>query len=260
MINGYWTPRDVLKVRAAAAQPSWPVSQLDEATRAVPQRARVAYGRAGLFVTYLAGRFGNGLVRAIVSDPFVGMRAVNDALQRRGEGTTAAQAFADWGVAAYLDQPGRYGYGPLRHRLHTALHLASRPVRTYPYDTSSCCSAGSVLQPWSQGYVQFGSSTMGTLTVSVEDQQCSMLAALVLQDSTGLFATRVQWLRIDGRGKEITSARGFGDDYDRALLVMNGVGPDITTGSRPSAGPRVRAWMDHAEQARGTLVDASLRQ
>lgn len=98
---------------------------------------RSYYGAAYLFVTYLAQRFGPGIIANLVADPANGMTSVSAILQLTGIDLQAEQVFADWVVANYADQPempgeiGRYGYDELDMQpLAIAAEYAQYPVET----------------------------------------------------------------------------------------------------------------------------------
>jgi hypothetical protein len=72
------------------------------------------YGAAYLFVTYLLDRFGETLTQAVVAHPDNGIASIDATLADGDTGLTFTDVFADWVVAAYLDDPalddGRFGY------------------------------------------------------------------------------------------------------------------------------------------------------
>lgn len=72
------------------------------------------YGASYLFVAYLLDRFGEALTQAVVAHPANGIASIDAVLADAGTGLTFVDVFADWLVAAYLDDPdladGRFGY------------------------------------------------------------------------------------------------------------------------------------------------------
>ena len=71
------------------------------------------YGGAFLFAAYLLDRFGEALTMAVVAHPDNGIASVDTVLSEHGTGLTFTDVFADWVVAAYLDDPeldARFGY------------------------------------------------------------------------------------------------------------------------------------------------------
>jgi hypothetical protein len=71
------------------------------------------YGGAFLFAAYLLDRFGEALTMAVVAHPDNGIASVDAVLSEHGTGLTFTDVFADWVVAAYLDDPevdARFGY------------------------------------------------------------------------------------------------------------------------------------------------------
>jgi hypothetical protein len=241
--NGYWTQNDVLKVQAAAQMPGWPVVSLGESTEYLRRHARTAYGRAGLFVSYLAARFGDSFVRSVVSSRLTGMPAIQDALRTALPKVTLSQVFADWGVGTYLNRRGVYGYGSLPAYLVPAPTWLVPEVETYPYD-SQRTAGGLRLTPWGQGYVRFTITRAADLRVSVSGPAARILVAAILQDSTGAVGTSVRWMtfQTDGRGELVV--RGFGGFYNRLTIVMSDAGTPGWT-STASDSVRVRANLVH---------------
>lgn len=74
------------------------------------------YGSSYLFVAYLAQRFGDDFLRALVSEQRNGAAGVERALETVGAPAAFDELFADWVVANWTDAPdaleadGRYGY------------------------------------------------------------------------------------------------------------------------------------------------------
>ena len=72
------------------------------------------YGAAYLFATYLLDRFGETLTQAVVTHPANGIASVDAVLAANDTGLAFTDVFADWVVAAYLDDPeladGHFGY------------------------------------------------------------------------------------------------------------------------------------------------------
>jgi immune inhibitor A len=72
------------------------------------------YGGSFLFATYLLDRFGEALTQAVVVHPGNGIASIDAVLAENGTDLTFTDVFADWLVAAYLDDPeladGQFGY------------------------------------------------------------------------------------------------------------------------------------------------------
>lgn len=79
--------------------------------------ARPNYGASFLFVTYFLDRFGQDVLRLLVSSPRNGMDSVDDTLAQIETGITADDLFADWTIANILNDPdippGVYAYTSL---------------------------------------------------------------------------------------------------------------------------------------------------
>jgi len=78
------------------------------------------YGGAYLFMAYFLQRFGEDLMRAVVSQPENGTRGFDAALQEAGLSLSFEDVFADWVIANYvgdfdaLAQQGIFGYRQLQ--------------------------------------------------------------------------------------------------------------------------------------------------
>jgi immune inhibitor A len=79
------------------------------------------YGQSFLFLTYFLGRFGEEATRALVADPANGLDSIDGVLASLGEvdptsgkELTADDVYADWSVAAMINDPslenGRFAY------------------------------------------------------------------------------------------------------------------------------------------------------
>ncbi len=84
-------------------EPDWPLTNW-------PDQTAKAYGSAYLFMQYVADRFGDEAVRALVAHPFNGAHGVEAVL-----GMPFEDLFADWAVALLLDDPqgGPYAFPSL---------------------------------------------------------------------------------------------------------------------------------------------------
>lgn len=237
LANRYFTPADRLKVAAAAAEPNWQVTAMPDSQSALLRHGRAAYGRAGLLVTYLANRFGPWLIRNIISDSRTGTAGIDDALKPAH--VSAAQAFADWGVASLLDEPGVYGYGSMSRVGRSSPRLARPVIANFPYDSDASTSSLSML-PWTNVYLRFTSRHDGTLSLSVQTPPGHARLALVVQER-GPLAPDVDWLHVDSRGTAWATLPHLGTQAVAATLVV----ADTATGTSPD---RIRI--------RATLVDA----
>jgi hypothetical protein len=215
LANRFFTPRDRLKVLAAAQSPGWRVTSMVDSADSLLQHARTAYGRAGLFVTYLANRFGSGFIRDVLTDPHTGMTAINDALRARHQ--SLSQAFADWGVASLLNRTGVYGYGPMSRLVRANPRLARPVITSLPYDSSSGLSP-LAMGAWSHLYLRICTRRDNTLSMRVEAPTSRVRVALVLAEYDQDLP-QVIWLRPDARGHFTLSVPHFGVDLRGATIV-----------------------------------------
>jgi hypothetical protein len=225
LANQYFTPADRLKVSAAAAEPNWQITSMPDTQAALLKHGRAAYGRAGLFVTYLANRFGPHLARNILLDPRTGTAAVDDVLKPAH--VSAGQAFADWGVASLLDEAGVYGYGGMSRLARIPPRLAHPVISSFPYD-SDAESPSLTMLPWTNLYLRFSSRRDGALTVLVQTPVGRAHVALVIQ-GRGPVAPDVDWLRTDQRGTAWVTVPHLGTQVVSATLVI----ADTGTGASP---------------------------
>lgn len=222
--NRYWTPRDDMKIRAAAAEPGWPVTALNESNTFLRRHARTAYGRAGLFVSYLAARFGPTFIREVVASPQTGMSAIDAVLKTQSPRVGVADVFSDWAVANYLNRPrGKFGYGSLPPMLHSVPQLAASPVGRYPYDSTNTPRALTVAA-WGQTYLRFTPPHASDLRISLQAQSSRVRAEIVGENSAGVISPRVIGLHLTAGGQATGYLKEFGGFYDRATLVLSNAG------------------------------------
>ena len=105
----------------------WPVND--------PARS---YGVTYLFMSYLAERFGEELLGAIVAEPRNGVAGVDDALADVGVDGDFADVWARWTVGNYAASDERYAYGA----------LGARRVTTFDFDTLPLDLKGNVSGRW----------------------------------------------------------------------------------------------------------------
>jgi hypothetical protein len=260
IVNGYWTPRDVLKVQAACGSPSWPVTTLNQSLSFLRHNARIAYGRAGLFVTYLAGRFGPGIARDIIDTPDTGLAAVDDQVHARDPRLDVGQVFADWGVTQYLHARGRYSYGPYSPRLRPVPALAVPVVSTFPFDSRPLTSSAFTLQPWGQAYYQFFTHGGRNLEIRVDAPPGAVRVAAVVEDSTRFSPPVVRWLSARSDGSLLFRLDALANIYDRVTLVVSAE-PGISAPDTQLTRLRVRSYlvnMSDNDRA-GRLAASALR-
>jgi len=227
--NGYWTPRDQMKMDAAAATPGWRVTALNEGTAFLRHHARTSYGRAGLFMTYLGAQYGSSFTRRIVANPRPGLPAIDEVLHTAPFHTSLAAAFASWGVAALLNRPGTYGYkGLIKGRVMPAWVLP--PVRAYPFDTGRSLPPGVPLDPWGQGYLEFQTRAIGILQLTVKGAPHCFRVGAVVETPGAPAGTSVHWFKFDARGTARLAIQAFGERSQHLTLVISHIAP-VTYGS-----------------------------
>lgn len=222
--NHYWTQRDALKVQAAASDPGWQLTNLSSSNTWVGTNARAAYGRAGLFVSYLAARFGSSIARDIINTRQPGIGGVSLVLSRRHASLTSV--FGDWSVASLLDESGRYGYGQAGPAELPTPRCFAPPISgdelAYGYRKRLA------MAPWTQQYLNVGPGPEGTLAVHVHGATAHMAAAVVLERRQGVEASTVRWLHPDVSGGLVTRVSDFGQFYTSAVVIL----ADASRGNR----------------------------
>lgn len=188
--TGFWTPRDTLKIRAAASNPGWPVDKLSLDERFLTRYARIAYGRAGLFVSDLARHHGTAFSRGITVAPGTGLQEVDRTLRRLRPSGTLSQAFARWSVDL-----ATAAYAPLGSA-SSAERLAPlpRPVGTaylLAHDGSVWRSPALSLASWSQTFVDLRPRGDGVVRVTVQRDGNDLGASIVARSSRNLVSPRV---------------------------------------------------------------------
>lgn len=214
--NHYFTERDALKIEAAAATPGWQLTNLSSSNSSVLANARAAYGHAGLFVSYLAERFGASIARDIVDNRNTGMEAVSQVLARRH--ASLASVFSDWGIASLLNRSGRYGYGSLRSVMSATPRYAAAPI------TGNQLEFGYrrrlIMASWTHQYLDVDSGLPGTLVVHLRGTASRITAAVVLQRPGYASASTVHWLHPDLNGGLVVHLGDFGAFYTRGVIVL----------------------------------------
>jgi hypothetical protein len=222
LLNGYWTPRDSLRVEASASDPAWSLTSMTETSKFLKQHGRVAYGRAGMFVTYLAVQNGSRFTRDLIRNRQTGMKGIDDVLRRDQHGT-CADAFTRWGVAQLLNAPGKYGYHGLLGDHSRMPHLTYPTVLSYPFDTQIAGRSAMTLRPWTQRYVRFSTSIGSPVTIRIAAPPEIRLAAAY---GTSAAPNDVK-VRSLGEGVVHTLAirlGGYGQKYDTVTLVVSATG------------------------------------
>ncbi|GAC1643367.1 MAG: hypothetical protein NVS4B2_33060 [Chloroflexota bacterium] len=221
LASGFWTAGDRLKLAAAANEPAWRVSGLNPRDTTFNSHARAAYGRAGLFVCYLASRFGPTFVRRLVTSRLTGMQAIDSLLRARHD--DIRQVFADWAVALYVKQGTDGTFGRLIHGYYPPPRLSVPTVTGYPFDSGSAPARPLRLSTWANGYVQFSTSGRGTLRVTTQSRADRLRAGLILENTDNGTKSRTYWLQPAGPGRLSLQMAGFGNRYESATLVLSAV-------------------------------------
>ncbi|WP_160316943.1 immune inhibitor A domain-containing protein [Ardenticatena maritima] len=154
-------------------EPDWPLTNW-------PDQSAKAYGSAYLFMQYVADRFGDDAIRALVAEPFNGMHGLERVL-----GVPFDEVFGDWAVALLLDDPdgGPYAFPSL----NLGGVWQTRTFRRYPATFSD-----SVAQ-YGIDYFQFQpeSGRTGTLVLTFDGQdEVSLLPATAHSGAFGFWSHR----------------------------------------------------------------------
>jgi hypothetical protein len=264
--NGYWTPHDTLRVQASASNPAWSLTAMTENTRFLKEHGRVAYGRAGMFVTYLAAQYGARFTRDLVRNRYTGLQGVDTVLRREHHGT-CADAFARWGVAQLVNAQGRYGYHGLLGDHAVVPHLTYPTVTTYPFDSQGGGRTALSLQPWTQRYMRFATVTGEPVTIRIAAPSSVRLAA-VYGTSSAANVAAIHWLKVGANHAATVQLGGLGQRYDTVTLVVSSIGalnafpPDVRTASvrieASSINPRHHEGVSRTTSSAGQDVDITI--
>lgn len=222
LANGFWTPRDLLRLEASAFDPAWSLTAMTENPQFLRQHGRVAYGRAGMFVTYLASQYGPRFTRDLVRNRQTGMKGIDVVLRREGRGS-CADAFAHWGVAQLLNAPGQYGYKGMLGDHFVPPRLMYPTVTTYPFDSQTAGHSLVVLQPWTQGYIRFVAPQGAPVTIQITAPATVRLAA-VYGTSGAPGQSSVRWLKQSPAHTVSIRLSGETLDRDTVTIAMSGGG------------------------------------
>ncbi len=227
LANGFWTPRDQLRLEAAASDPGWPLTSMTESAEFLRQFGPVSYGRAGMFVAYLAGQYGPRFTRDLVRNRQSGMRGI-DAVLRREKRGTCVDAFAHWSVAQVLNDAGLYGYrGILRN--HFVSPRSTYPtVTSFPFETPATGHDAVVLQPWTQGYMRFSAPPGLPVTIQMSAPSSVRLAAVFSTPGAPLGNT-VRWLKHDQNHGVTVHIGSYAPGRGSVTIAMSAIG-NLQTG------------------------------
>ncbi|HEX6509540.1 MAG TPA: hypothetical protein VF221_18080 [Chloroflexota bacterium] len=222
MANGYWTGRDELKLQAAAAQPDWPVTALQENLDFLRRHARAAYGRAGLFLTYLAAHSGPGFIPDIVTNSRPDMTAINTLIRRTTPRRCAGDLFARWGVAQLLNGSGEYGYGRLIRGHLLQPRLSVSPIRDFPFDSNREVAGGLTMEPWTQRYIRLMRAAGTNLNVQVRASSGVRVAAVM---SSSVPPDAVRWLHLGNGHTASLQVNNGSRGFVAVTIVASAAGP-----------------------------------
>lgn len=220
--NGYWTPRDSLRVAASASDPAWSLTAMSENSQFLRQHGRVAYGRAGMFVTYLAAQYGARFTRDLIRTRQTGVKGIDAVLNQERHGDFA-DAFDRWGVAQLINNRARYGYHGMLSGHFLTPHLTFPTIVRYPFDSRATGRSAMALQPWTQGYARFATSIGSPVTIRIAAPPGIHLAA-VYAISTAPGQTQVRWLKRTADHPVAIQLGRSGQSYDSVTLVVSATG------------------------------------
>lgn len=222
LANGFWTPRDLLRLEAAAFDPGWPVTSMAESPQFLRQYGPVSYGRAGMFVSYLAGQYGSRFTRDLVRNPQTGMQGVDAVLRREHHGS-CVDAFAHWAVAQLLNDPGIYGYRGILGDRFVPARSTYPTVTTYPFATPATGHDAVVLQPWTQAFMRFSAPAGSSITIQISAPSSVRLAAVYGGAGTPWPGT-VKWLRVGASHSVSLRIGSSGPNRSNVTIAMSASG------------------------------------
>jgi len=205
-------------------EPDWPLTNW-------PDQTAKAYGSAYLFMQYVADRFGDEAVRALVAHPFNGAHGLEAVL-----GVPFEDLFADWAVALLLDDPegGPYAFPSLD--LNGVWQ--TQTFRRYPADFSETVAQYGI------DYLRFvpEAGRTGTLVITFDGDErgrrCPRRIRSVHNRLAQRFVVRAVLVRdgdeevvpllLDEANRGQLEVPGMGADVQEVVLVVGGATP-VTT-------------------------------
>lgn len=122
------------------------------------------YSNVNIFMQYLVGRYGNNILRSIISTPKTGITAINDALQKIDPQSSFDKVFSDWVVTNYYNGQtiGNKKYSYANSNLNSSnLHIsATSSFMLYSNNMakSNISKGEESIKDWSGKWYQFMSS------------------------------------------------------------------------------------------------------
>ena len=127
-----------------------------------------SYGKTYLFASFLAERYGPGLIRQVVAEPRNGIFGIDEAFENEGWVQDYAGAWSLWIAANYAADDPVFGYGALRGR--RAFAFAAPEVPFNPIDgqvTSQWGTTNVIIRSTGDIEVDFSGATGGRYAVWV---------------------------------------------------------------------------------------------
>ncbi|MDP3057771.1 MAG: IPT/TIG domain-containing protein [bacterium] len=122
------------------------------------------YSSVNIFMQFLVGRYGTGILRSIITTPKIGIAAVNDALQKIDPRANFSSVFSDWVITNYFNgqtiQNKKYAYANPNLNYENLHISASSSFMLYSNNMakSSIAKNEENIKDWSGKWYQFISS------------------------------------------------------------------------------------------------------
>lgn len=130
------------------------------------------YSNVNIFMQFLVGRYGIGILKSIIASPKIGVAAINDALQKINPQASFSDVFSDWVVTNYFNgqtiQNKKYGYANANLGYENLHISATGSFMLYSNNMAknSIVKSKENIKTWSGKWYQFISSPI----LSVPDQ------------------------------------------------------------------------------------------
>ena len=202
------------------------------------------YGKTYLFASFLAERYGSGLIRQIVAEPRNGILGVDDAFKNQNWVEDYAGAWRLWIAANYAG-----GYEALRGRRAAAVSAPDVPFAELAGEVGSQWGAANVvIRSEGDVVVDFAGETEGHYAVwgyAMRGQRGELIAMELSADNTG----QVQVADVDSAAVIVGRASPTGGDFALAARYFTSTVVAMQAEERTGASDLAPAYPNPANSA-----------
>jgi hypothetical protein len=122
---------------------------------------------ANLFIHYLVGRWGEGILRALLTNSSHGIGSVNEAVKKLGGSETFPEVFADWATTNYINGPTNESATRYEYQSFPVQNFHVSPLITSSVFATTANSFTIAVKPWEQRWYRFVPGELGSASNSV---------------------------------------------------------------------------------------------